>query len=190
MSHWDDIPDALVPDPADLPTLRQIVSDIREAIKVRHDLEEALSRKSGERRLAQRPFESDIGKKTSSTDPAIYNSEHQKLAGKIMNLINTLASQELKDFLSTQGVDRYDKSASGHSARIKRFLPNVSGGPGGQYLRILAGNDTVLDMLVPGREDMLIRLLLLNYGSWEKTISKLPVGTRHRYMRTDGVYYW
>jgi len=126
MGHWDDIPDDLVPDPEDLAKLHVIVAQIREAVKVRHDLEEALSRSSGGHRLGLRPFESTIGKTTNSIDPKTYEKEHERLAAQVMSVASGLKTQELRDFLT--------KGPGAHSARIKRFLPDIAGGPKGRYL--------------------------------------------------------
>jgi hypothetical protein len=194
MGHWDDIPDDLVPDPDELGTLHLIVAEIREAVKIRHDLEEALSRTNQERRLAKdpRPFESIMGKTTKSIDPKIYEKEHQKTAARVMGLVKALKTEKLKDFL-VNGItrpvpgDRFDNLPKVGSGRIKRFLPDISGG-----LRVLVRPDnTILNQLVPNREDWLIRLLLITPGLANKINSKLPVGKRMHWMRPeDGVYYW
>jgi hypothetical protein len=197
MGNWDDIPDDLVPDKDELGTLHLIVAEIREAVKIRHDLEEALSRTNQERRLNLRPFESTIGKSTKSIDPKIYEKEHQKLAAHVMGLVKALKTEGLKDFL-VNGItrpvpgDRFDNLPKVGSGRIQRFLPDISGGPKGEYLRVLARPDnTILNQLVPNREDWLIRLLLITPGMANKINSKLPVGKRMHWMRPeDGAYYW
>jgi hypothetical protein len=172
MGNWDNIPDALVPDPGELPLLNDIVVAIREAVLIRHDLEEALSRRSKERRLQQRAFESGIGKKTNSIDPKVYVTEHMRLAQKINTLIYALTTDELKTFLKQN---------------IRRFMPDIGPVAGNTFARRLIKdpNRTVRSQLVLLREDMLIRLLLIGH-----TFVVHGHKQANLFVDASDVYYW
>src|SRR5215204_6239711 len=164
MGNWDDIPDAYVPDVKELPTLHHIVILIREAVAIRHDLQDALTINAGERQLRPPTFISGVFKRTNSKYPKVYVAEHKKLQGEVNQLIQALTTQKLKDFLTKN---------------IKRFMPDISGG---KPLRRLKGTFSVLNQLLANREDMLIRLLLLDNAALAK---------RHAFFATDdGVYYF
>lgn len=146
MSNWDDIPDALLPDPSEKPILELIATHVREAVRIRHDFQGALKIFRRERHLPLPPLESTIGKSTKSTDPNVYVKEHEKRANVVKSLIQSIKTDALRVFLSEE---------------IKHFFPDISlelkpGAP-----KFLFGNTTVLNELVPHREDMLIRLLIL-----------------------------
>jgi hypothetical protein len=165
MGHWDDIPDELWPDPGDLPVLDQIVVLIREAVLIRHDLEEGQSRRSKERRLQQRAFESAIGKKTKSIDRKVYLAEHKKLALQIDALIFALKADELKTFLKKH---------------IRRFMPDI-----GARRLIKDPNLTVRNQLIEHRGDMLVRLLLVGH-----TIVVHGHKQTNPFVDSIDVYYW
>jgi hypothetical protein len=170
MGNWDDIPGELVPDPSELPILGHIVVLIRQAVLIRHDLEEALSRSGKERRLRQGSFESGIGQKTKSIDPKLYAAEHEKLKAHIGGLIDALATDELKTFLKKN---------------MKRFMPDM--GSHNRFRRVLLKdpNLTVRNQLVEHRADMLIRLLLVGH-----TIVVHGHKQRNPFVDSSDVYYW
>ena len=65
-----------------MPILTAIVTEVRESVRIRHDLELALAVFRRQRYLSRR-FESDIGKSKKSLDPKIYIDEHKKIATSV-----------------------------------------------------------------------------------------------------------
>jgi hypothetical protein len=170
MGIWDDIPGQLVPDASELSTLDHIVVLIREAVLIRHDLEEALSRSGKERTLQHRSFESGIGQKTKSINPKIYAAEHERLKAHIRGLIDALTTDELKTFLKNN---------------MKRFMPDIGFHNGFRRVLVKDPNLTVRNQLVERRADMLIRLLLVGH-----TIVVHGHKQRNPFVDSSDVYYW
>jgi len=199
MGFWDDIPDPLVPDPKELATLIDIIDDAREAMKVRHDFQTSAAVASGERRLhpsvsvappSSTPrtlFESDFdlaffgnngGKHAGLAD---FAKEHQRLHEHAKALIGKLTTDGLKSFLTR---------------RIKLLFTDIGLDSGGKALRRLPGRITLLNTLLMGRPDILVRLLLVHPFlrarpvKHDPLIDKKLVAMLQDVTDNTGAWYW